>query len=413
MLMNNDKTKQDDDNIMHVIRYEESDALFARAGYPLNEALYNMKSNVGAELINYARTKENITCLAQGESCQSTPGFIIDAATKALARGETFYGRPLGLPALRDEISAYYQRIYDLNISPERVFITTSGSNAMNLSLRAILNPGDEVVAITPIWKNLLGAVELSGSVVRQVPLEEREDGWRLDLDCLYAACNENTRAILVVSPSNPTGWVAKTEEVKAIQKFARDKGIWVISDEVYNRLTYDTPRAPSFLDTAEEDDLLLTINSFSKAWAMTGWRLGWITGPEFMSDKIRHLAIYNNLCVAPFVQYGGIVALQDGEEFIKNQLVAWQKGRDLVIDTLQNQEKIHIHRPESSFYAFFRVDGEEDSVKFAYKLIDEVGLSLAPGATFGSCCQPYMRLSFACSREKIEKALNKLCRFL
>ena len=256
----------------------------------------------------------------------------------------------------------------------------------------------------------MLGAVELSGSVVRQVPLEDRaEEGWTLDLDALFATCNEKTKAILVVSPSNPTGWTASMEEIEAIQNFARERGIWVISDEVYGRLVYNETRAPSFLDVAQPDDLLMVINSFSKAWAMTGWRLGWITGPEFMSDKIRHLAIYNNLCVAPFIQYAGIAALRDGEDFIKNQLIAWEKSNNLVHDTLARYDHVQAVKPAASFYAFFKVDGEPDSVAFAYRLIDEVGLSLSPGSSFGACSSPYMRMSFACSRSKIEDALGRL----
>lgn len=410
MLMTNNDN-HDDDNILHVIRHETNAKLFEREPYPLNEALYNMKSNVGADLMQYAREQgEGVLSLAQGESCQSTPEFIIDAATRALAKGETFYGRPLGLQPLREEIEAYYKRIYGLDIPAERHFITTSGSNAMNLALRAILNPGDEVVAITPIWKNLLGAAELSSAVVRQVALEDHEtQGWQLDLDKLFAACNEHTKALLVVSPSNPTGWTATPDEIEAIQNFARERGIWVISDEVYGRLVYSETRAPSFLDSARADDLLMVINSFSKAWAMTGWRLGWITGPEFMADKIRHLAIYNNLCVAPFVQYGGIAALRDGEEFIKNQLIAWEKSSNLVHDRLAQYGRVQATKPSASFYAFFKVEGEPDSVAFAYKLIDDVGLSLSPGVTFGDCCADYTRMSFACSRAKIEDALQRL----
>lgn len=395
-------------------RLNPSQPLFQES-YPLNRTLCGLSPNIAAELMNYAREKgDDVISLAQGEGCMSTPDFITDAATKALKDGKTFYGRPLGLPELREEISAYYKRIYGFDdIGPERVFITTSGSNAMNLTLRALLNTGDEVVAITPIWKNLLGAVELSDAVIRQVPLTEGPDGWTLDLDKLFAACTDKTKALLIVSPSNPTGWTITGEDIEKILAFARSRNIWIISDEVYGRLVYEGTRAASFLDHARPDDLLMVINSFSKTWAMTGWRLGWIVGPAFMDDKIRHLSIYNNLCVAPFTQYAGIVALRDGEEFIQNQLNLWRKSRDLVMEKLGGHERVLITRPASSFYAFFRVKGEDDCIAFCKRLIDEAGLSLAPGITFGECSKGYIRMSFACSRAKMERALERLLKVI
>lgn len=395
-------------------KFESGKPLFEE-NYPLNKALCEMSPNIAAELMNYARGKgPDIISLAQGEGCMPTPDFIVDAAAKALKEGKTFYGRPLGLPELREEISEYYKRIYGLNdIGPERVFISTSGSNAMNLTLRALLNKGDEVVAITPIWKNLLGAVELSDAKVRQVGLTEGPQGWSLDLDKLFAACTEKTKALLIVSPSNPTGWIISPEEIERILAFARERNIWVISDEVYSRLVYEGARAVSFLDYAKPDDLLMVINSFSKTWAMTGWRLGWIVGPAFMDDKIRHISIYNNLCVAPFTQYAGIAALREGEEFIRNQLNLWRRTRELLMDTLGQHPRVKLTRPESSFYAFFRVDGEPDCIDFCYRLIDEAGVSLAPGITFGDCSKSYIRMSFACSRSKMEKALERLVKVL
>lgn len=377
---------------------------------PLNDALYNMNPNVGAELMNYARAKGgDIISLAQGEGCMPTPPFIIEAATRAMTEGQTFYSRPLGLPELRQELSDYYKRIYDLDIDSDRIFISPSGSNAMNVALRALLNVGDEVVAVTPIWKNLLGAAELSGAKVIQSPLVEDENGWHLDLEHLFACCTENTKALLIVSPSNPTGWCITADEIRAIMEFARERGIWVISDEVYSRLVYDGTHAETFLDYADPEDLLIVINSFSKSWAMTGWRLGWITAPAFMADRIRLVTIYNNLCVAPFIQKAGITALKDGEEFIKNQLSHWDKNRNLVFETLKSYDSVRITKPQSSFYAFFRVRHEPDCIKFAYRLIDQAGLSLAPGITFGDACKGYIRMSFACSREKIEKSLDRL----
>jgi aspartate aminotransferase len=233
-----------------------------------------------------------------------TPDFIARAAFTAMQDGKTFYGPNLGQMPLRHAISHYYNRIYKLDIPAERVWITASGTTAMHLSLAALLDKGDEVVAITPIWKNLIGAIELTQASTKQVALNYSEErGWQLDMDKLFAAVTERTKVILVVSPSNPTGWTATHAEMRAILDFARERGIWILADEVYGRLVYESKhehlRADSFLDVAEPDDLLLVVNSFSKSWAMTGWRLGWVVGPEIAESKIRDVAMYNKFVSA------------------------------------------------------------------------------------------------------------------
>lgn len=377
--------------------------------YPINHALATIKGDPGTRLVQYARGRADIISLANGEGCLPTPGFIVEAAEAALNKGMTFYDRPLGLDALRREISDYYGRIYDCNVASERIFITNSGSNALNIALRGILNEGDEVVAVTPIWKNLLGVVELAGAHVRQVPLTLEKESWELDLDQLFEACSEKTKALLIVSPANPTGWIADDNTIKAILDFARSRNLWVISDEVYGRLTYDMPHAPSFLEHAGDHDYLMTINSFSKAWAMTGWRLGWITGPAFMAEKIRCLIQYSNLCASPFIQHAGIAALNDGEDFIANQLTSWAKSREFVMGKLRQNPKVNCGWPEAGFYAFFKHQDLPDCEEFCKALVDDAGLLLVPGASFGKDCKGFVRLSFACSRNKIEKAMDRL----
>ncbi|MCB1564019.1 MAG: aminotransferase class I/II-fold pyridoxal phosphate-dependent enzyme, partial [Alphaproteobacteria bacterium] len=183
-----------------------------------------------------------------------TPDFICEAAATAMREGRTFYGPVLGREELRQSLSEYYERIYGLDIPSERIFVTSSGSTAMHLSLAALLDKGDEVVAITPIWKNLIGAIELTQADTTQVQLDYIDNEWTLDLDKLFAAVTERTKVILVVTPSNPTGWTATKEEMTAILDFARERNIWVLSDEVYGRIVYEGVRAPSFLDVARED---------------------------------------------------------------------------------------------------------------------------------------------------------------
>lgn len=382
---------------------------------PYSTVIENLTPNPGTDLLRYARTKDGVLSLAQGEGSTPTPDFICDAAMKALKdKGMTFYGPILGHPELREELSTYYKNIYGLDIPSNRFFVTSSGTTAVHLSLAAIINNGDEVIAITPIWKNLLSAVEIAQAKIKQVAVDFSEDkGWSLDLNRLFDACTPATKAIMIVTPSNPTGWTMSRSEMQAVMEFARKRGIWVLADEVYTRTLYGQVRAPSFLDVCEPDDLLLVINSFSKTWAMTGWRLGWIVGPPSAEMKICDLAVYNNMGPPSFTQYGALAALRQGEGFISEQMTLWQSNCDLLMDRMAQFPRMSISRPEAGFYAFFKVEGEEDSIAYCKRLIDEVGLSLAPGCAFGDCGRGFVRLAFACSETKLLDGLDRLERMV
>ncbi len=369
----------------------------------------NLSDNPGAEIIRYGRRKKDILSLGQGEGDAPTPDFICRGAEQAMATGKTLYGPVLGHDDLRQEISNYYARIYKLALPTNRIFATSSGTTAMHLALTALLEEGDEVVAVTPIWKNLLGAVELMQAQFKEVPLRSENGIWTLDLEALFDACTKNTRILLINSPSNPTGWVMTSAEIKAVMDFARARNIWVVSDEVYGRIVYDGQRAPSFLDHATADDRLFVINSFSKSWAMTGWRLGWLVGPARAEKAIRDIALYDNMGPPTFAQYGAIEALRHGEDFISAQLDLWRGNMDYMATRLAAQDRVIFTPPESTFYGFFKIDGEEDCLAFARRLIDDVSLLLAPGCAFGRAGQGYIRLCFAVSRDRLSDALGRL----
>ena len=287
--------------------------------------------------------------------------------------------------------------------------MTGSGTTAMHFALNALLDKGDEVVALTPIWKNLLGAVELAQAKFREVALRETEGQWQLDMDRLISACTKKTKVILITTPSNPAGWVMSREEMQVLLEFARSQGIWIVSDEVYGRIIYDRPHAPSFLEVAESEDRLFIINSFSKAWAMTGWRMGWLVGPAQSENAIRDIALYNNLCPPSLTQYAAMEALRHGEPFIRQQLDLWQSNMDFLFKRFETIDRIHAVCPQSTFYAFFRVENEPDCLTLARRLIDEAGLSLAPGCAFGKIGTGYMRLCFAVSQKKLDEAVDRL----
>ncbi len=368
-----------------------------------------LSQNPGAEIIRYGRRKEGAITLAQGQGSAATPDFICNAAHQAMLDGKTFYDSPNGTPALRQEISDYYKRIFNIDIPSNRIFVTTSGTNAMDYALTALLDPGDDVIAITPIWKNLLSAVEVAEANAIEVPLSEQDGRWSLDLDRVFDAVTDKTRAILIVSPSNPTGWVISEDEIKAILEFSRKTGIWIIADEVYNRLTLFEDHAPSFLEYAHERELLLTVNSFSKSYAMTGWRLGWLVGPPCAEEIICDIALYNTMGAPTPLQYGGIAALRYGEDFIKQQKMDWIKNRDILNERFKNHNRIQMTPPDATFYSFFRVDGEDKCITLCRDLVDKVGLVLAPGIGFGKACAGYVRLCYAVDKPKLNEALDRL----
>lgn len=376
----------------------------------MRPVLDDIRHNPGAEMVRYARRRPDILSLAMGESDAVTPDFIRDAVQNALAAGQTFYGPVLGRCDLRDEIARYYGRIYDIKVPKERVIVTSSGTSAIHLALTSVLEKGDEAVAVFPLWKNLLGALRLQQATVRGVNLRADEtQGWTLDLDELFAAVTDKTRAIVINSPNNPTGWVMSLEQIRAVMDFARARGIWVISDEVYGRLVYDAPRAPSFLDAAEDDDRLFVINSFSKSWAMTGWRLGWLVAPRAAESRIYDLVLYDNMGPPNFTQAGGIAALREGEDFIAAQKQRFAENRATMQQFFAAQPRIKTTVPPSGFFNFFRVDGEDDCMAFARRLIDEGALGLAPGCAFGRHFAGYQRLCFAVSDGKLADALTRL----
>ncbi|HNQ92219.1 MAG TPA: aminotransferase class I/II-fold pyridoxal phosphate-dependent enzyme [Alphaproteobacteria bacterium] len=381
--------------------------------FPLAKKVYRnhfktMGVNRAADLLRHGKSKEGCISLAQGEGTIATPEFICRAVTKALEDGKTFYGMGNGLPELRQEISTYYSRVYNVTIPTNRIAVTSSGTNAVHYALLSILEEGDEVLAVTPIWKNLIGITELAGGVIREFPMVQQDGEWTLDLDRMFAACTPSTKAMLIVTPNNPTGWTMSSVDIRRVMEFCRERGIWVIADEVYGRCLHQGDRAPSFLDHAEESDRLYVVNSFSKTWAMTGWRLGWLVGPADAEEKIRDIILYETMGTPTFTQYGAIEALRHGEDFLGSQKDLWVQNLDIIMDRLPRMKGVTMVKPTAAFYAFFQIEGC-DSYELARELIDEAGVSLCPGAAFGKGFGDHLRLCFAVSPEILTEALDRL----
>jgi aspartate/methionine/tyrosine aminotransferase len=292
--------------------------------------------------------------------------------------------------------------------------VTTAGMQAIMLTMQALVDPGDNVLVVSPVWPNVRAAIEIMGGEPREVSLGRRDDGgFVLDLDALERARDGRTRAIFVNSPSNPTGWVMSRAEGEALLAYTRRHGLYLIADEVYARVVYDAPVAPSLLDIAEPDDRVVVVNSFSKAWAMTGWRLGWLVGTPEIVQVMGKLIQYNVSGAPTFIQHAAVTAVREGEAFARSMTERYRAGRALVLDALRGLNRVQVAPPDGAFYAFIKVDGMVDSVAFAKEILAKTKVGLAPGRAFGQGGEGHLRVCFAASRDRLMPALERLVPFL
>jgi aspartate/methionine/tyrosine aminotransferase len=364
-------------------------------------------------IANYGMTLPDVVPLWFGEADIPTPAFIREAAAESLARFETRYTPNTGLPTLRAAIARYQNDLYGSTFDHDNIVVTVSGTNAVMLAAQTFLSPGDKVVAITPIFPTLTAIPKLLGAEVVEVPLAQDGNSFRLDLDALFSAAR-GARAIIINSPANPTGWTASIDEIRAILGFARQHGIWILSDEVYARHVYGAAAAPSFCSDITEDDRVIVCNSFSKAWCMTGWRLGWVTLPKSLVPTVRKLIEFNVSCAPAFVQAGGLAAVEKGEKFLASCMARFAEARDLVSATLSNLPGVTLYDMDATFYAFLKIDGlPHDSKPYVLRLIEEARLGVAPGEGFGAGGEGHLRLCYGVAPEILAPALQRFRDFL
>jgi aspartate/methionine/tyrosine aminotransferase len=347
-----------------------------------------------------------------GEGDLPTPAFICDAAAAAMRRGETFYTFKRGIPELREAIATYLTGLHAKPVAAENVVVTSSGMSAIMMTMEAIIDPGDSVVVIHPVWPNINATIGIMGGVAKPVSLVPAGDGgWKLDLQRVIDACDQTTRAIYVNSPGNPTGWMMTREDAEALLDFARKRGLWLLSDEVYSRIVYGRRVAPSFHDVAVPEDRVVVLQSFSKAWAMTGWRLGWMAAPPEMLTVMDKIVEYNTSGSPTFLQHAAVTAIKEGEPLIHEIVERCRIGRDLFVQGLARFPRITVKSPEGSFYAFARVDGCTDSFRLARKIITGAKVGVAPGIAFGDAGEGYLRFCFASSKERLGEALDRMAK--
>ncbi|MBO68910.1 MAG: aspartate aminotransferase [Acidiferrobacteraceae bacterium] len=361
------------------------------------------------EIANDAIGLEDMIPLWFGEPDIATPDFIYNTAIEAMKAGHTFYTPNRGIPELRDAISSYTKQLYNIPIDPDRVTVTASGMSGIMISNQLLVEPGTNVVCPVPLWPNIRGTIDILGGEFRAVPLRLINKSWELDLDQLFQSVDQQTRAIFINSPNNPTGWIMSSDQQQALLKFCRDRGLWLIADEVYARIVYGMRHAPSFLEHSDPEDRLIIINSFSKPWAMTGWRLGWLITPKRFGKTLEMMNEFNFAGAATFTQMAGITALRHGEAFLTDQIKRYEDARDLVYERFSTHPKITMGWPEGAFYAFFSVAGMTNGLAFCRKLVQEARVGLVPGTTFAAPEEGWLRLCFANSLETLNTAIDRL----
>jgi aspartate/methionine/tyrosine aminotransferase len=385
---------------------------------PMRALIQALPGSKIREVADAAMGRPDVMAFWFGESDEVTPALIREAAAASLAAGDTFYSPNLGLPALREAIARYMSALHG-SLPAGRIAVTSSGVNALMLAQQALLDPGDEVVAVVPLWPNLCAQAVILGAQVRRVSLRPRQGAWELDLDELLSAVTARTRVLLVNAPNNPTGWTLDRETQQRLLEHCRRTGTWILADEVYERLYYPAGEsgaqcAPSFLDLAQPEDRLIVVHSFSKSFLMTGWRLGWMAAPAELIGSMAKLIEFNTSCAPVFVQRAGLAALDAAADLVPALASRMRQCRDTLITALQGVPGVEVASPRGGMYAFLRVAGQNDSMALALRLVAQAGLGLAPGVAFGDEGEGWLRWCFA-SRDpqRLVRGVERLARAL
>lgn len=369
------------------------------------------------DVITYGRDREGLIPLWVGEGDLATPDFIMQAAVKSLADGETFYTWQRGIPELRRALADYMSRLSGVTLDAERFFVTGSGMQAIRLAVQMAVDPGQTIIVPSPAWPNIVATAGLQGANVFEIDMPFVDGRFTLDLNAIEdAAKDPKTRAIFVNSPSNPTGWVADLATLKAIHDLAEKHDIWIIADEIYGRFIYgdaalpgsNPRRAPSFRDVAPDSQRILYVNTMSKNWAMTGWRIGWLEAPAHLGQTVENLIQYSTSGVAAFIQRAACAALDHGDDFIAMQVERATRNRDMLVEAFAPLNRLQAASPDGAFYLYFRVQGENDTAKLAQKMIDEIAVGVAPGTAFGPGGHDFLRLCFARDPDHIAEVAKR-----
>jgi aspartate/methionine/tyrosine aminotransferase len=370
------------------------------------------------EIAEMAMSMNGVLKLYFGESSLPTPEFIKRAAQKAMADGFTFYTENAGLPSARKALARYYQDLHSVELDPAaEIVVTASGVQALHLAIRCVLDPGDQALVLTPAWPNGAANVSLANARPIEIPQPLAGDRYGIDFGALEAAITPRTRLLLYTSPSNPLGWVATVDEQRRLLEFARRHGLWLMADEVYERLNYTGPTpttpAPSILKLATRDDAVIVIQSFSKAYCMTGWRLGWLVARRDLAARATQLNEFVVSHAPSFSQRAGETALLWGEKALAEMLARLKENRDFCLAALAKMPGVTVPKPDGAFYLFPRFAGASDSFDFCKRLLLETQVGLAPGVAFGAGGEGSVRICYAADLPILQEAMVRLSAFL
>ncbi|CAN5774011.1 pyridoxal phosphate-dependent aminotransferase [soil metagenome] len=381
---------------------------------PLASSLDQIQPSRIREIADVAFGMEGVLKLHFGESNMPTPPYIKEAAVRALAADFTFYSENQGLPSLRAAIAQKYAELHNVELDPaHEIIVTTSGVQALNVTIRCTLNPGDEALILTPNWPNGTEIVRLYGATPKEVPFVAEGENFMIDFAALEAALTPKTKLLLYTSPSNPLGWVATVEEQRQLLDFCRRHQLWLLADEVYERIYFNGPVAPSILRQCTRDDAVIAVQSFSKSYCMTGWRLGWAVARRDLIKKATPLNEFIISHAPTFIQKAGEVALEQGEDDIAARAELFQERMMFCYQALASVKTITVPKPNGAFYLFPRISGIKDSFAFALQLLQATKVSVAPGVAFGKGGESSIRICCASDMSILAPAMERFCRFV
>jgi aspartate aminotransferase len=381
---------------------------------PIRQSVLDLQPSGIGQIAREGLDDPEVIPLWFGESDLASPSFVNEAAKKALDEGKTFYNWARGHVPVREGLLRYHQKHYGIELDPDRVTMPGSTMLTVMIACQCLLEAGDEVILVSPYWPNIRSVVEILGGRTVDVRLREGPERWWLDLDDVKRAITPKTKAVYVNTPSNPTGWVMSREEQVALLTLCRERGIAILSDEVYHRNVFGQPGpAPSFVTLAEPEEPVFILNGWSKGWAMTGWRLGWMIHPRQLAVPMAVLAEVNNTGATAFVQYGGLAALDEGDDFADAFVARCARNRAMAAEILGTHPKLDLLIPEGAFYLFPKIKAPISGLDFARRLLREEKVGTAPGYTFGEGNEHHLRICFALSSARLEEAFQRIRRLL
>ncbi|MDY1590856.1 MAG: pyridoxal phosphate-dependent aminotransferase [Methanofastidiosum sp.] len=366
------------------------------------------------KLFDLAQSMEGIISLGIGEPDFDTPPHIVEAAIKALKEGKTYYSPNSGILELRQAISEKLKKQNNIDVSENEIMITIGGGEALSLAIQSSIKSGDDVIVPSPAFVAYVPTVMLSGGIPIEVECKEDEN-FILNPELLEEKITEKTELLILNSPSNPTGAVMSKNDLEKISDIIMEYNLKVISDEVYENLIYDGKKHVSMASLNGMEENVITVNSFSKTYSMTGWRVGYLSSKdEILFDRMLKLHMYGPVCNNTFAQFGALEALKGPQHFVDNMRDEFRDRRELLLKRIQEMNGVSAIKPEGAFYLFMNISQTKmKSEEFSEKLLNQEKLVTIPGAAFGPYSDEFVRLAYPIKKDKISEACDRMEKFL